>query len=155
MCLEEQQMVCQQRQGQAGLPRCIDVPCPISLSRATVSPVVGFCLRTSWLAALHAWRAAGAARLGKSRSGKSETDVAYHLLFPLKCGGFPVLRHSGVLWTWQAVANCQPWRRALRWRVNVWGSAAARRSMSECGWGQAVQRTFVFILLKDAAGYLS
>ncbi len=155
MWSEEQQIVCQQRQGHGGFPRCTDVSCPILPSRTTVSPVGEFCPRPSWLAALHAWRAAGAARLGNSRSGKSETDVAYHLLFPLKCGDFPVLRHSGALWTWQTVANCQPWRRALRWRVNVWGSAAARRSMSECGWGQAVQRTFVFILLKDAAGYLS
>ena len=81
-------MVCQQRQEQAGLPRCTDVPCPISLSRATVSPVGGFCLRANWLAALHAWRAVGAARLGNSRSGKSETDVAYDLPLPAEVRWF-------------------------------------------------------------------
>ena len=53
--------MCQQRQEQVGLPLCTDAPWPIFPSRATVSPVDGFCPRTSWLAALHAWRAAGRA----------------------------------------------------------------------------------------------
>ena len=80
--------MCQQRQEQGGLPLCTDVPCPIFPSRTTVSPVGEFCPRTSWLAALHAWRAADAARLGNSRSGKSETDVAYDLPLPAEVRWF-------------------------------------------------------------------
>ena len=82
------------------------------------------------------------------------------LLRPVKCCGFAVLWGSGTPRTGRPMvrcANCQPWRGALRWRVDVQGSPApaqvARRA-ALCGYGQAGSGDFEFTRFDDSADYL-